>query len=76
MKPFILSGNLDLRLKVKLQLKVIIPPSPCASVAWGKSYLWILLTGHQRGFREIIFLCYWPRQLAQAWACCPGQTYW
>ena len=23
-------------------------------------------TGHQRGFREIIFLCYWPRQQAKA----------
>ena len=43
MKPFGLSGELDLRLKVKLQLKLIILPSPWPSVACGKSYRWTLL---------------------------------
>ena len=29
-------------------------------------------TGHQRGFREIIFLIYWPRQEAKAWPRLPA----
>ena len=43
MKPFGLSGEIDLKLKVKLQLKMIIPPSPWPSAASGKSYWWTLL---------------------------------
>ena len=43
MKPFRLSGELDLRLKVKFQLKLIIPLTPWPWVAWEKSYWWTLL---------------------------------
>ena len=28
MKPFVVSGELDIRLRVKLQLKILFPPSP------------------------------------------------
>ena len=38
MKPFGLSGEIDLKVKVKLQVKLMIAPTPLPSAAWGKSY--------------------------------------
>ena len=70
MQPFVVSGELDIRLKVKLQLKILIPPSPWSTGAWVKS-IPVDPTqvgkgqGGQRGLKEI-FLCYWPRQQAKA----------
>ena len=39
MKPFIVSGEFDIRLRVKLQLKlkILIPPLPWPKGAWAKS---------------------------------------
>ena len=45
MKPIGLSGEIDLKVKVKLQLKLMIPLTPWPSAAWAKSYWWTLEMG-------------------------------
>ena len=54
-------------IKSKLQVAIIIPPT-LSPRGLGRSRT----TGHQRGFREIIFLNYWPRQEAKAWPGLPA----
>ena len=61
--------EVKLEIKCKLQVAVIIPPTLLPTEAWGGVGL---LVGHQRGFREIIFLSYWPRQEAKAWPGLPA----
>ena len=54
MKPFGLSAEIELKIAFKLQLRLIIPPTPLLTAAWGKSRGWT--TGHWRGFRDHIFV--------------------
>ena len=54
MKPFGLSAEIELKIAFKLQLQLIIPPTPLPTVALGESTGWT--TGHWRGFRDHIFV--------------------
>ena len=53
--------EVELKVKAKLKVAIMIPPTLRLSAAWGSRGV----DCHQRGFGEI-FLSYWPRQEAKA----------
>ena len=69
--------EVELKVKAKLKVAIIIPPTLRPTAAWG-SRGWTVLCCSQRDYwspegvwREI-FLSYWPRQEAKAWPGLPA----
>ena len=73
--------EIELQLKEKLKIAIMIPPTLCPTAAWGSWRCTVLCCGlcctHRdywslEGFGEIIFLSYQPKQEAKAWPWLPA----